>query len=1470
MSGVAVNWGTIRAINGSRAKGFEELCTQLARAECPPEARFERKGTPDAGVECYCVLPNGQEWGWQAEYFLSAIGDTQWSQIDGSIKTALAKHPQLERYYVCVPRDRSDARLQHQQSERERWDEHAQKWEEWAAGRGMSVEFIYWGSHEILEQLARPTNVGKLRFFFDARGFDQEWFASRVEEALKTAGPRYSPKVHVELPIVAELEALGRTSRFFDRIKSLARDIRRELRYSRPLVQDSPDEELAAKESELFSRMGTILSLLGEITVEPIRELPFQQIDELSAAAQDTAEQLEELLLRREKEHDARRRISEAEREQRRYSQSPFGSARFRVVRVISELRSTREALQNATRTAGTSLMILKGAAGTGKTHLLCDGALQRAEAGMPTVLLMGQQFVSTEPPSIQALQHLDLVDLNLDEFVGALEASAQAANCRALVIVDAINEGAGRQIWPPHLAAFTAHFERSPWIGILLSVRTSYEDIIVPEDVSARAVHVVHQGFAGIEFDAVRTYFSHFGIELPSTPLLAPEFNNPFYLKTLCVGLTESGHKKLPRGFQGITFASRLFLDAVNKRLSRMLGFDQRTPLVHEAVKVLAETMVASGNRWIPRPEAQRITDDLLPGREFEQSLYRGLVMEGVVAEEVGPHPKDREEVVYVGYDRLADHFVADAMLRKIGVRSSNPNEWRRSAARFAFRLRLWLSLHITMNELWRSLCSQRTYFPQGVLEALCVQVPERVGSELNDVCPKVSRRAGIGPAFRQSLVWRSPASVSSRTLDALNALVRTDEDWFDTLDAVLTVATLPDHPLNGEFLHQRLLEDSMPDRDSWWSIFLHHTRQTQGAVDRIVEWAWSVRPEDVLDETTVGLCSTALAWMLTTSNRFLRDRATKALVSLLTGRLGAATRLVQRFADVDDPYVAERIYAVACGVAMRTPDPKVLRPLAQLVYDQVFANQAPPAHILPRDYARGVVERAIHLGADLEVDTSLIRPPYDSVWPEIPSEEEIKPYLPDWSRGSHDSGNLEWARNVIGTSVMEDDFARYVIGTNWSSSNWLGLRLDEPPWRSTRAGERAPRIDLGIIQRYVLWRVFDLGWTTERFGEFDRYAIGFHGRAAGKAERLGKKYQWIAYHEILALIADHFQYREEFREEHGDKEYCGPWQERLRDIDPCCDLRVCRGGTSLSGHALAWWAPISYDAWETAQDPSDWVKNWNDLPKLDELLVAKKPDDGSRWLNLSAYLMWQQPIPPDREATDVERREIWYTVTGHFIREDDVKSFLDWAAEQDFWGRWMMDEQDLREVFLGEYGWAEASRYLEQPYHGDYGWTHPGRGCPVQLRVAASEYVWESSGFDCSLDDTIRLKLPVRELCAGMNLRWNGNGAEFVTANGATAAFDPTALEEGPDALLVRMDHLKEFLDAKDYTICWAVLGEKRALGPGIDPAYRHSLRLTGAYALRGDRIEGFLKCILDLRDEGSGEGQQQKLAIIRTQVH
>ncbi|MCB9776328.1 MAG: hypothetical protein H6750_18655 [Nitrospiraceae bacterium] len=52
-------------------------------------------------------MENGEEYGWQAKYF-SSMGNPQWSQLKKSFESALKTHPNLKKYFVCIPLDRQD------------------------------------------------------------------------------------------------------------------------------------------------------------------------------------------------------------------------------------------------------------------------------------------------------------------------------------------------------------------------------------------------------------------------------------------------------------------------------------------------------------------------------------------------------------------------------------------------------------------------------------------------------------------------------------------------------------------------------------------------------------------------------------------------------------------------------------------------------------------------------------------------------------------------------------------------------------------------------------------------------------------------------------------------------------------------------------------------------------------------------------------------------------------------------------------------------------------------------------------------------------------------------------------------------------------------------------------------------------------------------------------------------------------
>ena len=165
----------------------------------------------------------------------------------------------------------------------------------------MTVEFVYWGSSELLERLTKPEHVGRVRFWFDETRFDDNWFVQRLEEARQTAGPRYTPEVHVDLPIAGRFEAFGRTSRFFDRVISAVRGLANEWvlacssgpsrldKEGDPEVEAgirvvSDDTVIRANKVSIGEGIDEIVAAGSAIEVKPSGTLPFEGVAEKVAA----------------------------------------------------------------------------------------------------------------------------------------------------------------------------------------------------------------------------------------------------------------------------------------------------------------------------------------------------------------------------------------------------------------------------------------------------------------------------------------------------------------------------------------------------------------------------------------------------------------------------------------------------------------------------------------------------------------------------------------------------------------------------------------------------------------------------------------------------------------------------------------------------------------------------------------------------------------------------------------------------------------------------------------------------------------------------------------------------------------------------------------------------------------------------------------------------------------------------------
>lgn len=181
-----MNWTNLRSDVDLR-QSFEELCCQLARYESVPEhSKFVRKGTPDAGVECFWKLPNNEEWAWQAKWFQNSPSPQQWKQIDNSVKKALDKHPNMTKYTICLPTNRSDERGKGKKSMMDKWNEYVQKWKQIK-----DIDFEFWGTSEIEDRLSQEHHLGRRKYFFDQEFLSPQWFKLHLKRTIATAGPRY-------------------------------------------------------------------------------------------------------------------------------------------------------------------------------------------------------------------------------------------------------------------------------------------------------------------------------------------------------------------------------------------------------------------------------------------------------------------------------------------------------------------------------------------------------------------------------------------------------------------------------------------------------------------------------------------------------------------------------------------------------------------------------------------------------------------------------------------------------------------------------------------------------------------------------------------------------------------------------------------------------------------------------------------------------------------------------------------------------------------------------------------------------------------------------------------------------------------------------------------------------------------------------------------------------------------------------
>ena len=803
-----IDFEKINGVQSGRPHAFEELICQLAHLERPANSAVFRRvegAGGDGGVECYWLLADGTKIGYQAKYFLRT-NQIDWAQIDKSVQQAIITHPTLIEYVVALPCDLTDRAGVKRKGKTgwQNWESHREKWQKKARHHlKRIVKFTPWTKSELLGFLTAPGAAGLSAYFFGEVELSSDWFKKKTELATAALEDRYHAEDHVDVAAESTFEFMIRHPNSRATLKRCFQAVRK-IKFPLGQIRESkfkpPDQEIDA----------TIAALAELVSCEPqVESPPWEpwQAERWNDLAQAAGNNLAQLL---EWAWEARENLKNLDVEEREREKT-------RLNLVINEFREIDDALRELTELLGSQYLtpetaravLIEGRAGTGKSQLLARVAEVAVAENRPVILLLGQQL-RNEALWPQILQRLGLPSgLSADEFLARLDAAAESQKTRCLILIDAVNEGAGSRLWMNEIASFLAQVRPYSNLACALTCRSEYVRYVVPAGVLEHLPRIEIRGFETPEEqeNAARVYLDRRGISRPSTPWLAPEFVNPLFLRSCCNALQKQNQREFPRGLVGTKKILAFFLESVARHLGagRDGSDDLINPTKASLVKI-AGHMAKERKDHLSRERAEDIADRCfeLFAPPADVSWLEVLQRNGLLRFDPDPDSDlsdplhELREVARFSFQRFQDHLMAEALL----AQSGSIKEALNRDGSLAF-------IHDgnRIHPEW-----------QGLTEALSIQVPERFKIELADALPGEFgawwRTWAIRDAFWQSLRWRDKEAFAERTLRLFNGF----SDGYRRAALLIELSASIDHPWNAHLIHQTLIRRKMPDRDKFW----------------------------------------------------------------------------------------------------------------------------------------------------------------------------------------------------------------------------------------------------------------------------------------------------------------------------------------------------------------------------------------------------------------------------------------------------------------------------------------------------------------------------------------------------------------------------------------------------------------------------------------------------------------------------
>lgn len=640
-----IDFQKIRTFKNSKNNGFEEFSVQLFRSCFKPGTRFYRVDDAggDGGVEDIAYVNGGKKIGLQAKFF-DKLNTSQWRQINRSVKTALKNHaPSLLEYRIFTPVNRS--------KKSKTWDNYVEKWKNHAKSLGYkrAVLFEWVGDSDIREILVDAKHRDKIYYWFGCPQFSETWLQQKFKIAIQNLDDRYTPKNHIKTEAEHQLSAFA-----------LTEDFKKTFLHNIKSVVNSGIETLnALKGTNVLSRekINTLESVTKEaqtifkdLDVLPERPLVDQIISKYTDSAESLWEELRVLRTSEESKNPSSRHD---------YISRPFSSEIHWLDKLFEPLNTARSFLHKYLCYDHKKLLV-RGEAGTGKSHLLGAFVQTALSRNQSSVLLLGDQFTSQDEPFSQLIKVLGW-DHSVDAFLSVLSCHASVVGIPAIIAIDALNESSFRSLWHSHLNGFAAKISEYSNLRLLISCRSDFIPITLPDSLAKLRDEswgeIEHYGFGEQIFEAVSTYFEAYKVKSDHFPPLLEEFQNPLFLKTFCEAFENDSIPSGPLSFDAVM---KKRIDVCTKSITESIGCPGYK--TKDAINLLAKALSQNNGQAVPHDEIRPLIDGLFSGSEESKSLFHHLRSKGFIFET----SSSGQAMVRFPYERFSDYFIVNQILEK------------------------------------------------------------------------------------------------------------------------------------------------------------------------------------------------------------------------------------------------------------------------------------------------------------------------------------------------------------------------------------------------------------------------------------------------------------------------------------------------------------------------------------------------------------------------------------------------------------------------------------------------------------------------------------------------------------------------------------------------------------------------------------------------------------------------------------